>query len=61
MTPLYLSDFAYFSPFVDSVEMINLQKFQPSTFDGSEVNEIWKFEQNGCSGVKFAILNLGFL
>ena len=40
--------------------MINLQKFQPSTFDGSEVNEIWKFEQNGCSGVKFAILNLGF-
>ena len=43
--------------FVDSVEMINFWKFQPSSPYDSEVIEIWKFDQNGCSGVKSAILN----
>ena len=52
---------SFFSQFVDSVEMINLWDFQPIAPYGSEVIEIWKFDQNGCSGVKSAILNLRFL
>ena len=50
-----------FSLFVDSVEMINPGKFQSSTPYGSEVIEIWKFDQNSCSEVKSAILKLCFL
>ena len=50
-----------FSLFVDNVEMINLWKFQPSTPYSSEVIEIWKLDRNGCSSVKFAILNFCFL
>ena len=50
-----------FSLFADSVEMINLWKFQPSTPYGFEVIEIWNFERNGSSGVKPVILNLRFL
>ena len=47
-----------FSLFVDDVEMINPWKLQPSSPYGSKVIEIWKFDQNGCSRVKSAILNL---
>ena len=49
-----------FSPFVDNVEIINSWKFQPQTPYSSKVNKIWKFDTNGCSGVKSAILNLLF-
>ena len=36
-------------------------KFQPSTPYSSKVIEIWKFDRNGCSGVKSTILNICFL
>ena len=44
--------------FVDNVEMINPWKLQPPTLYSSKVIEIWKFDRNGCSRVKSAILNL---
>ena len=40
--------------------MISTWKFQPWTHYNSKVIEIWKFNRNGCSGVKCAILNLTF-
>ena len=58
--PLTSQIFFIFSLFVDSVEMINPWKFQPSTLYGSKVTEIWKFDRNGCSGIK-SFLNLYFL
>ena len=50
-----------FSLFVDSVEMINSWKFLPWTPYSSKVIKIWKSDQNGCSRIKSAILNLCFL
>ena len=50
-----------FSLFVDTVQMINPWKLQLSISYGSEVIEIWKFNKNGCSRVKCAILNLRYL
>ena len=50
-----------FSLFVDNAEIINPWKFKTSTPYGSEVIETCKFDQNGCSGVRSAILNLRFL
>ena len=51
-----------FSLFLNSVEMMNQWKFQPASIPySSNVIEIWKFDQNDCSGVKSTILNLSFL
>ena len=49
-----------FSLFLDNVEMINPWRLQPSTSYGFKVIEIWKFDRNGCSGVKSAILDYVF-
>ena len=60
LTPLPLTFCSFFSLFVDNVEMINPWKFQTSTLYKSKVIEIWNFDQNGCSRLKSAILNLCF-
>ena len=59
-TSLPLTFCSFFSLFVDNVEMINPWKFQTSTLYKSKVIKIWNFDQNGCSRVKSAILNLCF-
>ena len=59
--PPYLSDFVHIFITVDYVEMINPWQFRSSIPYGSKIIEIWKFNWNGCSRVKSAILNLLFL
>ena len=49
-----------FSLFLDNVEMNNPWKFKSSTPYSSKFIEIWKFDRNGCSGVKSTILNYVF-
>ena len=47
---------------IQEIELFtNPWKFQPSTPYSSKVIEIWKFDRNGCSGVKSTILNICFL